>query len=56
MGLEIGMGVVLGIGNWEGDWDWGLGLGIGDWHIPIAKEHWTYLGVHFEKEDGTIMF
>ena len=31
-------------------------LDSGYWHIPIAEEHWTYLGVHFEKEDGTILY
>ena len=31
-------------------------LDSGYWHIPIAPEHWTYLGVHFENEDGSIMF
>ena len=31
-------------------------LDSGYWHLPIAEEHWTYLGVHFEHEDGSYTF
>ena len=31
-------------------------LDSGYWHIPIAKEHWTYLGVHFVNDDGSVLF
>ena len=40
----------------EGDFMVVNDLDSGYWHVPIAEEHWTYLGVHFEKEDGTLMF
>lgn len=31
-------------------------LDSGYWHLPIAEEHWSYLGVHFEHEDGSYSF
>ena len=40
----------------EGDFMVVNDLDSGYWHIPIAEEHWTYLGVHFEKDDGSVLF
>ena len=31
-------------------------LDSGYWHLPIHKDHWKYLGVHFENEDGTHIY
>ena len=31
-------------------------LDSGYWHLPIVEEHWTFLGVHFEHEDGSYTF
>ena len=28
----------------------------GYWHVPVAEEHWTYLGVHVVEEDGSIKY
>ena len=31
-------------------------LDSGYWHVPVAEEHWQYLGVHFEHEDGSVSY
>ena len=31
-------------------------LDSGYWHVPIAEEHWQYLGVHFVHEDGQVTY
>ena len=25
-------------------------------HVPVAKEHWTYLGIHFVDKEGKTVF
>ena len=31
-------------------------LDSGYWHVPIAQEHWKYLGVHFRHKDGSLTY
>ena len=31
-------------------------LDSGYWHIPIAREHWQFLGVHFVRHDGSVLY
>ena len=31
-------------------------LDSGYWHIRVSPDHWTYLGIHVEEEDGSISF
>jgi hypothetical protein len=31
-------------------------LDSGYWHVPIHPDHWTYLGSHFEEEDGSVIY
>ena len=31
-------------------------LDSGYWHVPVHPDHWQYLGVHFVKEDGTVLY
>ena len=28
----------------------------GYWHVPVAEEHWTYLGVHVVELDGSVRY
>ena len=40
----------------QGDWMVVNDLDSGYWYVPIAQEHWQYLGVHFQHEDGSFTF
>ena len=40
----------------EGDFMCTQDLDSGYWHVPVAAEHQTLLGVHWREEDGTITF
>ena len=40
----------------QGDFMMVNDLDSGHWYVPIAEEHWAYLGVHFEHEDGSKTF
>ena len=31
-------------------------LDSGYWHVPIAQEHWQFLGVHYRHEDGSLTY
>ena len=31
-------------------------LNSGYWHLPVAEFHQQYLGVHFEQEDGSVLY
>ena len=26
------------------------------WHVPIAPDHWQYLGVHYEHQNGAVSY
>ena len=31
-------------------------LDSGYWHVPMCKDHWQYVGIHFVEEDGNVIF
>ena len=40
----------------KGDWMVTNDFDSGYWHVPIHPQHWKYLGVHYEDEEGNITY
>ena len=40
----------------QGDWMTVNDLDSGYWHVPVHKDSWQYLGVHFIEDDGSVTF
>ena len=40
----------------QNDWMKVNDLDYGYWHVPVHKDSWQYLGVHFIEDDGSVSF